>query len=164
MGSSDPNPYEANHVDDAGDRRPSVKRRWPAIASLLACSYYVVSALSLPFAGRFWVGELPVLAVPQLPKSFLKSAFQHLLLGMVEALGLSRGSRSPDYLATHDLALGLMLALPAVALAVALLLPKRVPNRGWWIAAVLLGAAIDAAVTFWFDHSFSLKLFNASYF
>ena len=164
MEPPEPNPYEVNHVDDAGERRPPGKRRGPVIASLLACGYYVVSALSLPFAGSFWIGELPILAVLQLPKSFLKSAFQHLLLWMVEVLGLSRGSRSPDYLATHDLALGLMLAFPAVAIVGALLLPKRVPNRGWWIGAVLLGAALDAAVTFWFDRSFSLKLFNASYY
>jgi hypothetical protein len=39
----------------------------------------------------------------------------------------------------------------------------RVSFRGKMIAIVLICASIDWVVTFWFDHAFHLKLFNASF-
>src|SRR4051812_42745333 len=46
---------------------PWATRVWSRLLVILA-GYYVVAALTLPFAGAVWIGELPVLAVLQLPK------------------------------------------------------------------------------------------------
>jgi hypothetical protein len=87
-----------------------------------------------------------------------------MLMSVARALGMSHGSFSPDYVATHDWAMGIMMAAPALLLVTVFMLTRRVSHRGRLIAMVLICASIDAIVTFWFDSAFSLKLFNASYF
>jgi len=139
-------------------------RRWPAIVCICACSYYAISALTLPFANAIWVGELAPLAFIQLPKAITKSLAHDTLMSVVNALGMSQGSFSPDYLATHNWAMGVMMAAPALLLVSVFMLVRRVSHRGTLIAMVLIFASIDAIVTFWFDNAFHLKLFNASYF
>lgn len=83
---------------------------------------------------------------------------------VIYSLGMSRGSVSPDYIATHDWAMGIMTAAPALLLVAAFLLLRRVSSRGKLIAIVLICASIDGVVTFWFDNALILKLFNESYF
>jgi hypothetical protein len=112
----------------------------------------------------FWSGEIAPLAVVQLPKAVIKSVVHDFLLAEVQRLGLSRGSASPDYIMTHGWAMGIMLIVPALILTAVLLLAPRVPHRRILIGILLSAAAIDAAVTWWFDSTFSFKLFNGSYF
>lgn len=130
----------------------------------LAGWYYVTSATTLPFVNSFWSGEIAPLALVQLPKAVIKSLVHDFLLSEVQRLGLSRGSASPDYIMTHGWAMGIMLAVPALLLTAVLLLAPRVPYRRVLIGILLSAAAFDAAVTWWFDSTFSLKLFNGSYF
>ena len=85
-------------------------------------------------------------------------------MSLVGALGISRGSFSPDYIATHGWALGIMAAVPALLLVSVLTVVRRVSNRSTLIAMVVILASIDAMVTFWFDRASNLKLYNASYF
>lgn len=160
----DVNPYTPSGVADRSNRQAHAVQRWPWIVALCASSYFAVSALTLPFANTIWFGDLPPLALTQLPKSFLKSAVHEILMFVIESVGMSRGSFSPDYIATHDWAMGVMTAAPALLLVAAFLLLRRVSCRGKLIAIVLISATIDGIVTFWFDNAFNLKLFNASYF
>ena len=158
------NPFTPSRDADRSDGQAHAVQRWPWIVALCACSYFAVSALTLPFANTIWFGELPPLALIQLPKSFLKSAVHEILMFVIYSLGMSRGSVSPDYIATHDWAMGVMTAAAALLLVAAFLLLRRVSCRGKLIAIVLICASIDGIVTFWFDNAFNLKLFNASNF
>lgn len=145
------------------DSNPAV-RRVLAIVADVACVYYLLSATTLPFVNMLWFGEIAVLAIFQLPKSFLKSVVHKLLLQAVHTFGLSRGSPSPDYIATHGWAMGIMAAAPALLLVTVFALLLRGRARIWLIGMVLLFATIDALVTIWFDSSSNLKLYNGSYF
>lgn len=105
----------------------------------------------------------PPLAIIQLPKSFLKSVIHEVLMSAMKGFGWSRGSHSPDYIATHGWAMVLMTTIPALLLIVALTGLRRLRHRRTAIAVILACATIDAVVTLWFDNVSSLKLYNASY-
>jgi hypothetical protein len=139
-------------------------RRWPIFATAVACLYFGLSTITLPFTNDVWLGEAPLFAIVQLPKSFTKFFVQYLLLHGVHVLGLSRGSASPDHLATHGPAMAIMLTAPAFLLVAVLSRSSDQRTRRKLIAAVLVFASVDAIVTLWFDASSNLKLFNASYF
>ena len=129
-----------------------------------ACVYYGISAMTLPFTNAVWCGEVPLLAILQIPKSFIKFVIQDFLLHAVNVLDLSQGSASPDYIATHGWAMVIMAAAPALLLVAVFAFLRHDRMRNRLIAVVLIFASIDAIVTIWFDSSSSLKLFNASYF
>jgi hypothetical protein len=162
--SHNENPYESsgatNVVVPASDTSPS----WPGILVACAAIYYLLSALSLPLVNKIWFGEVPPLSIIQLPKSFLKSVAHDVLMSAMNGLGLSRGSFSPDYMATHGWAMGIMTVAPALLLVLVLARLRRLPNKRRLILAVLVCAVMDAVVTFLFDNVSSLKLFNTSYF
>ncbi|MBD3673107.1 MAG: hypothetical protein HUJ26_06230 [Planctomycetaceae bacterium] len=147
---------------ESSSSRP--EQRWLMFVVASACFYYLMSAMTLPFSNSIWLGEFPPLAIVQLPKSFLKFVIQECLLSLVHALGWSQGSASPDYIATHGWAMVIMTILPAILLVSACAIFSRGRLRTRLIAAVLVMAMIDAAVTLWFDASSSFKLYNASYF
>jgi hypothetical protein len=142
----------------------SVARRWPKILVNIAACYYLLSALTLPFVNKFWLGEIPVLALIQLPKSFLKSAIHTPMMSAMHSLGYSHGSFSPDYGATHGWAMAIMVTLPALFIVAVLWKLRKLPQRRTLIVAVLVCASIDAVVTLWFDSVSHLKLFNAMFF
>lgn len=160
----DVNPYKPNGDAAGNNCHGHAVRRWPLIVGLCACSYYAASALTLPFVNVIWLGELPPLALIQLPKSFLKSAVHKILMSLLNAFGMSRGSFSPDYIATHDWAMGVMTIAPALLLVACILLLRRVSYHRKLISMVSICASVDGIVTFWFDKTFNLKLFNESYF
>jgi len=163
MVTRNPNPYEPDGSAETIADRTATWRQWPVIACVGVSVYYVVSALTLPFVNKLWCGELAPLAICQLPKSFLKSVIHQVLMTMVNSFGLSRGSFSPDYSATHGWAMGIMAAVPALSLIITLLLICSLPPRPRLIAALRICASIDAVVTLWFDNVSNLKLYNAVY-
>jgi hypothetical protein len=158
------NPYESNAGTTTYDREPSDGRRWPVVVAFVTCAYYVTSALTLPFADDVWIGEASILAIVQIPKSFLKSVVHEGLMALVSAVGWSRGSHSPDYIATHYWAMAAMTSVPGLAVIALLILLNRVPRRRLLIAAVSLSASLDAIVTFWFEHNSRLSLYNTVFF
>ncbi len=164
MASHDAHPYKSGIAANGSIGHTPPWRRWPAIVAVCASSYYAISALTLPFANDIWFGELAPFAVIQLPKSFLKSIVHDVLMSVVGALGISQGSFSPDYIATHGWALGIMAAAPALLLVALLMVVRRVSHRRKLLAMVVTLASIDAMVTFWFDNASNLKLYHASYF
>lgn len=167
------NPYQTQTVDSStvpsdgklqGETCLAKASRWPTGLTILVCSYYVCSSLTLPWSNQFWFGEIPILAIFQLPKAILKSLMQTQLLSLLHQLGWTYGSASPDYAATHRWALGIAIIAPAVITTVLFCWSSR-HKSPWPAIGYLWGFAMwDAAVTFWFDHSASLKLFGGSYF
>jgi hypothetical protein len=140
------------------DYRPPPQGRRPrggfgAVALRLVAGYFVVSIVTLPFLDAVWFGELPLLALVQLPKTALAGWLRtDVVMPAIAALGLSRGSFSPDYVMARPYALALAY-VPVVLGVVAIMLwtrrrPDRWPRRWGWIA--LAAAATDFAATLWF--------------
>jgi hypothetical protein len=160
MSTSHPNPYEpSRHVDAPKQNQPKL-RGWLLVFTVLVCAYYVISALTLPAANKIWLGEIPLLALVQIPKAFLKTMVHKALMHAMHGLGISYGSFSPDFGATHGWAMLIMLTLPALLFATVLMRARGLEHRNRWVGLVLLLAAIDGMVTIWFDSVSRLKLFN----
>ena len=155
-------PEPANSAETVADHT-AVPQRWPRILCMCICTYYAMSALTLPFVNRLWFGEISPLAIFQFPKSFLKSIIQKILLSMFHFFGLSRGSASPDYAATHGWAMIATVTLPAL-FVIAVCSLMRSPAHRRLLAAILICAALDAVVTLWFDSASNLKLYDAIFF
>ncbi len=161
---SELNPYQSTQTPSRSMGQVPVWPRWPVVVVACMCSYYALSALTLPWADAIWFGEFPPLAIIQLPKSFLKSMVQDVLMFLTSALGRSRGSFSLDYISSHGWAMGIMAIAPALLLAAVIRLARPIPYRRKLIALVLVFASMDGVVTIWFDSVSNFKIFNASYF
>lgn len=60
---------------------------------------FFISILTIPFAGSLWWGEIPLLALIQVPKLSLAIWFRSsVVMPWIVRLGYSAGSFSPDYL------------------------------------------------------------------
>ena len=152
-------PSPAAHDEQAHSSPNTRPRRWPLAIAALFILYTTASILTLPLADDLWLGELPLLAVVQIPKMFLASLIQKGMIALLPFLGLATGSISPDRILTHPWALGAALAAPALAVVCLLLWPRRTLHWRGTLAAILVLTALDAATTFWFDSSSSLSLF-----
>jgi|GEM_PF-6158080 len=102
---------------------------------------------------------MPILAPVQLPKFWLKVEVQEVMIRLLPAMGLARGSRSPDLILTHPWAMGVMLAAPAILLLCLLVSVPSVPQRYRRILIVLVLACADAAVTVAFCMNSRLSIF-----
>jgi hypothetical protein len=112
-----------------------------------------LSCLTLPFIGRVWLGELPVLAVIQLPKVALAGWLRtHVVMEAITFLGFSRGSFSPDYLLARPYALAMAYLIPMVVIGVISLRCFRFidERRGFLTVAFLVAAAVDYVFTLLF--------------
>ena len=117
------------------------RRDWGAFVMKAALIYCAVSLATLPFMNAVWLGELPLLAVPQVPKVELANWLRSdVLIPAAGQLGLSRGSQSPDWVMTRPYALALtyLLVLGLLAAIAAVTRRSRPVGRSWrWL---LLGA------------------------
>ena len=122
--------------------------------------YAIVSALTLPFVGSLWLGELPLLALIQLPKLWPADWIRtHVVMQAMKALGYSSGSFSPDYIAARPYALALVYA---AAIAVVLIVRGcatrgQIPTR--FMFAALLALAVDFGCTLAFASARNLTLY-----
>jgi hypothetical protein len=81
--------------------------------------YFALSCLTIPFAGRLWSGEIPVLALIQIPKIAVAEWLRtHVVMELITFLGFSSGSFSPDYLLARPYALAIAYLLVIVVLSV----------------------------------------------
>jgi hypothetical protein len=125
------------------------RREWLArvllpwiLKSLIA--YFVVSAATIPFAGKVWLGEIPLLALIQIPIVALAKWCQDLVILGMRSTGLSTGSASPDLIASRPwgLVLAYLLALGPVLVAV-WYWTRMKPPFGWLAAILALVAVVD---------------------
>lgn len=112
-------------------------------------AYSVLSIMTLPLMDAWWIGELPMFALPQVPKTGIADEVRRaMVMHLLGPLGLSRGSFSPDWTLARPYALAVVYMVP---LAVWLTMIARrtgmqPPHRYWAIAVVVL-AIIDYAMT-----------------
>jgi hypothetical protein len=115
----------------------------------VAIGYCVLSCLTLPFIARLWWGELPVLAFVQMPKIALAGWLRtHVVMEAVTALGLSRGSFSPDYILARPFALAIVYLIPMVIVGLIGLRRRPFNDRCSAITITFLaGATLDYVFT-----------------
>lgn len=127
------------------------RRGVPADLLLLksAAIYCFVSVLTLPLWKEWWLGELPPLAIFQLPKvEFAKWLCERMVMSVMGPLGLSRGSYSPDYIAARPYALAIAYLVPLVVLlAIVWLRRRRVAPYLRWTCVLLVAAVVDFVFT-----------------
>lgn len=151
------NPYASSEAPAlAGGRGESWLFRG-VIAVLVL--YYLISIITLPFADDFWVGEIPVLALPQIPKSMAFTFIRQTLISLMHVLGWSRGSASPDAIAATPWAFGILFVTPALLVLLLAATFRRVWHHRRWLAVLLLLAFADSVVTLWFEWTSRLSIF-----
>jgi hypothetical protein len=118
-----------------------------------ACVYLGLSIVTLPFLDAVWLGELPVLAIGQVPKIDLAHWLRGFIIRHVMwPLGWSRGSASPDLIAASPYALALAYVLPIGMLLAAVAWRTRMPKpHRYWACALVILAAID----YWMIRTFA---------
>jgi hypothetical protein len=124
------------------DRRDWLSRMMRPVMLKSLIAYFVISAATIPFLDELWFGEFPVLALIQIPKVALARWCQDLVMRGMHLAGLSRGSISPDLIASRPwgLLLAYVLALGPVFAFLWYRRCKR-PSRDrtpWVLAAVVV--------------------------
>lgn len=114
--------------------------------------YFVASIATLPFLDSLWMGEVPLLALVQLPKVGLADGLRaQVVMPAISAMGLSRGSLSPDFGLARPYALALAYLLMLGVVFGLLRICKRMsPQARRWACVTLIVAAVDFGMTLWF--------------
>jgi hypothetical protein len=113
------------------------------VKSLIA--YCVASLLTLPLLDALWFGEVPLLAIIQLPKTeFAHWLRTNVVMEAITMLGWSQGSFSPDYIAARPYALAIAYLLPlGLLLAVIWARTRMAHPYGVWACVLLMVATLD---------------------
>ena len=124
-------------------------------------AYFVASSLTLPFLSALWLGSVPLLALVQLPKTMFAGWLRtDVVMPTIAALGVSRGSFSPDYMMARPYALAaaylLLLGLVFILLRVG---TRATRSRRRWGRITLLAAAVDFALTLFFADGRALTVY-----
>jgi hypothetical protein len=91
--------------------------RWMHRVIKILMVYYLVSIVTLPALNAIWIGELPLLAVIQLPKTEPAMLLRaHVVMPLIQDLGLSRGSYSPDLTLASPVAMAIVCLVPMLLL------------------------------------------------
>ncbi len=115
------------------------------LKSLIA--YCIASTLTLPFLDSLWLGELPLLAVIQLPKVALADWLRsEVVMELIARLGLSSGSFSPDYIAARPYGLAMAYLIPLGILLPTIWLRTRTVSLGW-TSVLLIVSVVDFCFT-----------------
>lgn len=90
-------------------QEPNAKRFWrncPGWILWGVVGINLVSCATFPFADRFWLGELPVLAIFQFPKLAVAEWIRvHVGIGIIRWFGMTGGSFSLGYIQAGPYAL-----------------------------------------------------------
>jgi hypothetical protein len=131
------------------DRWPWLSRMVQPMLLKLAVGYFVISAVTLPFLDTWWLGELPLLALIQLPKVALAHWCQwDLVMKGMHIAGLSKGSVSPDLIASRPWGLLLAYFFALVPIFAVVWFHTRMTQPYGRAASMLAAAAvIDFVVT-----------------
>jgi len=97
-------------------RKPSEQRIY-VVALKWLIGYYVISTITIPFMDNLWLGEIPLIALVQLPKiTFAGWLRVEVVMKVMTQLGLSRGSFSPDYIMARPYGLAIAYLIPLLVL------------------------------------------------
>jgi hypothetical protein len=140
---------------------PTLVARLHLIGLKAGIAYCAVSIATIPFAGAIWIGELPLLAVIQLPKITVAGWLrQHVVMEAIKSLGFSKGSFSPDYIMARPFGLGLAYSIPIIIVSLSLLIPACSSWRHRRLALVFFACLmVDCLFTYLFANRRSLSLY-----
>ena len=115
----------------------------------LLIGYYAVCSITIPFINALWLSELPVLAVIQLPKIIVAGWLRReVVMQLIQLLGLSYGSASPDYLMARPYGLALAYLLPlGIVLVMFWLRNQKSRSRLWPVWALVTVTFVDYVMT-----------------
>ena len=153
------NPYQPSRLGSSTGGPTSTlttQLRWMLTILMV---YYVVSSLTLPLADEIWLGELPLMAIPQLPKSWLFSTARQYLIILTQAMGVDRGSPSPNMIAMTPWAFAIVFIAPTALAIAATAICRRLRPCWPWIWRLMALATVDAVITIWFDQTSRLSIF-----
>ncbi len=151
----------ATHSNSTTAAQPAAKRDGLALCLKVLVLYFVVSMGTLPFVNAIWWGELPALAIPQIPKLFVASWLgTDIVMPAIAVLGYSRGSFSPDFVLARPYALALAYLFLVVGLLTAVWLrsPSARKYRRW-TCLLIAAAAADYFLTLKFATQPALTLY-----
>jgi hypothetical protein len=135
--------------------------RWHLLGLKAGIAYCLVSILTLPMVIKVWFGEVPVLAVIQMPKLLIASWMrQHIVMEAIKSLGLSKGSFSPDFIMARPFGLGLAYSVPIILVSLSLLIPAcatRIHRQ--WALIFFVTLMVDYVFTYIFAARRSLTLY-----
>ena len=139
-------------IDNQSLQDSKTTRSNRTLCKILWCGigYSAVSTLTLPFLNSLWLGELPVLGLFQLPKLPLAHWIRvHVVMEVINRLGLSSGSFSPDYGMARPYALMITYLIPVVVVLALGWRRIRPVNRkpGSLVIVYLIATAIDFVAT-----------------
>jgi hypothetical protein len=126
-----------------------------------ACGYLLLSSVTIPFSNAIWVGELPLLALVQVPKVSLANWLRHLMvMHVLVPIGLSRGSYSPNWTLARPAALAVAYVMPLILL-LGVVLWRRGAGKSWrkWLLLVMVLAVVDYFMTLAFASTRALTLY-----
>lgn len=134
----------------------------PAMLFLYALTAWsVASVLTLPLAGHVWIGDLPLLALLQVPKVLLADWLrQEVVMSLLRPLGLSSGSPSPDSITARPWALALAYLLLLGTVTAVCWRTLRTELRGRRLFLILAGILLlDCVFTLYFGKSRWLTIY-----
>ena len=150
---------DLDYQNPAARPAPAEHTVYSTLLKLLA-AYFVISSLTVPFIGEWWLGSIPPLALIQVPKiepaHWLRT---DAVMPANRRLGYSRGSFSPDYGTARPYALAIVYIVP-FALAALVWLRTR-PDRRFrpLILVTLVLAVADYVMTLIFADGRSLTIY-----
>lgn len=127
----------------------------------IGIAYCIISILTLPLMNVVWLGEIPLLAVIQIPKIAVASWLrQDVVMEVIKILGWSKGSFSPDYIMARPYGLGLAYSIPLILVSLSLLLPGCSSGRHRRLTLIFFAALlVDGVFTCVFTDRRSLSLY-----
>jgi hypothetical protein len=127
----------------------------------LLLAYLVACSITIRLIDTWWVGEIPMLALIQLPKigpaQWLR---QHVVMPLIVSFGKSSGSFSPDYVTAGPYALAIVYVL-AVGLVLLVGVRRMRSSRRdlAWALVLVAVAVIDFALTLRFARGPGLSIY-----
>jgi hypothetical protein len=134
---------------------------WHLVGLKIGIAYCIISILTLPLMNVVWLGEIPLLALIQLPKIAVASWLrQDVVMEVIKILGWSKGSFSPDYIMARPYGLGLAYSFPLIIGSLSLLLPGCSLGRHRRLMLIFFTVLLlDGVFTYVFTDRRSLSLY-----
>ena len=124
-------------------------------------TYFVISIVTIPSVNSIWIGELPVLALIQCPKTVPANSMRYYYAArLAKKLNISKGSFSPDYEFARPFALIIVYAFPLLILMFFYtLFVKDKKGTVKYVLILLFFAVLDCLYTLYFSHTPSLTIY-----
>jgi hypothetical protein len=127
----------------------------------IACAYLLLGSLTIPFANALWIGELPLLALVQVPKLFAANGLRHqIVMRVLAPMGFSGGWYSPNWMLARPWALAVVYVVPLTLILTIVAFRRGTghPWRKWLVFAAVLGV-VDYFITLAFGSTRALTMY-----